>query len=291
MKEYTAKVFSEEKYSLGESPFYDHRTKTISWVDISNGKFYTAGENGKAPVKMFDCGQPLGTALPAEKAGTYVLAATDGLYLYEDGTKRLIKNLSDYYESYQRSNDAKSDPAGRLFFGSSVDDDIHEASGNLFCLDPLNNGKIEVRQTNTKISNGMAWSRDHKKFYFSDTLQYAVFEYDYDISTGQISNQKILFKPEENKGLTDGMCIDSEDNLWVAFWGGSRIEKRSTKDGSLLAVVKVDAKNVTSCCFFGDDLDTLLITTSGNGQTGKYDGCIFTCKVEEKGLKADIVKL
>ena len=42
MKEYEAKVFSQEKYSLGESPFYDHRTKTLSWVDISEGKFYTA---------------------------------------------------------------------------------------------------------------------------------------------------------------------------------------------------------------------------------------------------------
>ncbi len=291
MKEYIAQVFSDEKYLLGESPFYDHRTKILSWVDITKGMFYTVGEDGKGSVKAYDFKQAIGAAVPAEKEGTYVIAASDGLYLFENGSSRLIKNLSDYYESYQRSNDAKADPAGRLFFGSSVDDDIHKASGNLFCLDPLAGGKISVRQADTKISNGMAWSRDRKKFYFSDTLQYAVFEYDYDLATGEISNQKVLFRPEEGKGNTDGMCIDADDNLWVAFWGGSRLEQRSTKDGSLLATVKVDAKNVTSCCFFGDDLATLFITSSGNGLDGKYDGCLFTCKVDAKGVKTDFARL
>ncbi len=291
MKEYEAKVFSQEKYSLGESPFYDHRTKTLSWVDISEGKFYTADNDGLGAVKKYDLGQAIGAAVPAQAPGSYVIAGTDGLYLLEKESSRLIKNLTEYYESYQRSNDAKAGPAGRLFFGSSVDDGIHEASGNLFCVDLAGNKEIQIREPNTKISNGMAWSADRKKFYFSDTLQYAVFSYDYNLETGEISNRQILFKPEENKGLTDGMCIDAEDNLWVAFWGGHRIEQRSTKDGSLLSVINVDAKNVTSCCFIGDQLDTLFITTSGNEQTGKHDGCLFTCKVDVKGCRCDYFKL
>ena len=292
MKTYTAQVFSQEKYQLGESPFYDPRTKTISWVDIMDKKFFTLGPDGAR--KTFSYNQPIGTALPTEKEDVYLIAGTDGLYLQntenagsENPAPTLLKNLKDYYEAYQRSNDAKADPAGRLWFGSSVDDNIHEASGNLFCMDTVGDGKITIRQPDTKISNGMAWSADHKKFYFSDTLQYAVFSYDYNLETGEISNRQILFKPEENKGLTDGMCIDAEDNLWVAFWGGHRIEQRSTKDGSLLSVINVDAKNVTSCCFIGDQLDTLFITTSGNEQTGKHDGCCFTCKVDVKGCGCD----
>lgn len=291
MKEYIAKVFSEEKYSLGESPFYDHRTKTVSWVDISEGKFYAAGDDGKGEIKSYDFRQAIGAAVPAEKAGSYVVAGTDGLYLLEGGKSRLIKELTEFYESYQRSNDAKADAAGRLWFGSSVDDGVHEASGNLFCIDSADGGKVEVREPNTKISNGMAWSQDHKKFYFSDTLQYAVFEYDYDLESGMISNRKVLFRTEKGCGFTDGMCIDAYDNLWVAFWEGSRIEQRSTKDGSLLATVKVDAQNVTSCCFIGDKLDTLFITTSGRGLNGKYDGCLFTCKVEAVGVKCDFCKV
>ena len=292
MKTYNAKIFSQEKYKLGESPFYDPRIKTISWVDIMDKKFFTLGPDGVR--KTFTFNQAIGAAVPTEKEGCYLIAGTDGLYLQntesagsENPAPKLIRNLKDYYESYHRSNDAKSDPAGRLWFGSSVDDDVHEASGNLFCLDTLAGGKITIRQPDTKISNGMAWSADRKKFYFSDTLQYAVFSYDYNLETGEISNRQILFKPEENKGLTDGMCIDSQDNLWVAFWGGSRIEQRSTKDGSLLSIINVDARNVTSCCFIGDQLDTLFITTSGNAQHGEHDGCCFTCKVDVKGCGCD----
>lgn len=56
-----------------------------------------------------------------------------------------------------------------------------------------------------------------------------VFEYDYNLESGEISNRKVLFKPEEGRGMTDVMCIDSENNLLVAFWGGSRIEQRVQK--------------------------------------------------------------
>ncbi len=291
MKTYTAELFSKEKYKLGESPFYDPRTKTISWVDIPEGKLFTLGPDGRR--REYSYGQAIGSAVPAEKEGSYLIAGTDGLYLQmpDASAPTLIQKLSEYYKFYQRSNDVKADPKGRVWFGSSVDDDIHQASGNLFCLDPYEGGKISVKQPDTKISNGMAWSADRKKFYFSDTLQYAVFEYDYDLEKGEISNRKVLFRPPEGKGLTDGMCIDSQDNLWVAFWEGSRIEQRSTKDGSLLALINVDAKNVTSCCFIGDELDTLFITTSGRNQSGKHDGGLFTCKVDIKGCGCDYCKI
>ncbi|WP_027729098.1 SMP-30/gluconolactonase/LRE family protein [Treponema sp. C6A8] len=284
MKTYTAEVSSIEKYQLGESPFYDSRTKTISWVDIPKGTLFTQGPDGVRKSFTFD--KPIGAAVPSEKAGAYLVAGSDAIYFIDGVSYTSIKKLSEYYEAFQRSNDAKADPSGRLWFGSSVNDDIHEASGNLFCLDK---GKIICKQADTKISNGMAWSRDRKKFYFSDSLQYAVFSYDYDLSTGEISNRKVLFKVEG--GVSDGMCIDSEDNLWVAIWGGRRIECRSTKDGSLLATVDVDAQNVTSCCFMGDNLDILFITTSGQGQTGENDGCLFTCKVDIKGCKCDYAKI
>ena len=290
MKTYNAQLFSQEKYLLGESPFYDPRTKTISWVDIMDKKFFMLNSDG---IKItFTFNQAIGTALPTENEGIYLIAGTDGLYLQDttNGSLILLKNLKEYYKSYQRSNDAKADAMGRLWFGSSVDDNIHEARGNLFCMDTAGDDKITIRQPDTKISNGMAWSADRKKFYFSDTLQYAVFSYDYDLTTGEISNRQILFKVDKNNGLTDGMCIDAEDNLWVAFWGGHRIEQRSTKDGSLLSVINVDAKNVTSCCFIGDELDTLFITTSGNEQTGEHDGCLFTCKVDVKGCACDYFK-
>ena len=56
------------------------------------------------PIQQnFSYGQAIGSAVPAEKPGTYLIAATDGLYLENaDGTKPLlIKNLSEYYKAWQ----------------------------------------------------------------------------------------------------------------------------------------------------------------------------------------------
>ena len=287
MKNYEAEVLSATKYRLGESPFYDARSGNLSFVDIIAGNFYFFSEKDIPKVKDIQgvpFGQQIGAAVPSDDNG-YIVAGTDGLYKYKGKEISKARTLTDVYESYQRSNDAKADPEGRLWFGSVSGDDDHEASGNLYRLD---HSGIKIMEHNTKISNGMAWNAEKNRFFFSDSPFKAVFAYDYNNETGDISGRKILFEIED--GVPDGMCIDSEDNLWLAVWGGSRIEKRSSITGELLAVVNVPAKNTTSCCFYGKDLDRLFITSSGEGLTGEYDGCIFTCKVDEKGCLPDLVK-
>ena len=80
-------------------------------------------------------------------------------------------------------------------------------------------------------------------------------------------------------GVPDGMCIDEDDNLWLAVWGGNRIEKHDGRTGELLAVVEVDAKQTSSCCFT-DDGKKLLITSAGVGLDGESEGRLFVCAVK-----------
>ena len=270
MKRYQAVPFTDTKYRLAESPFWDERTKTLSFVDIPAGRFYRIMSDGE--IRMFEEGRPVGAAVPAVKPGAYVLAAADGIDYFENEAVRRIADLSSLYKPWQRSNDAKADPAGRLYFGSTSDDERAGFGGNLYCLD----SGIRIVQPDTKISNGMAWNRARTKFFFSDSTEHAVFSYEYDAATGDISGRTVLFPITD--GVPDGMCIDADDNLWVAVWGGFRIEQRSSVSGELLAVVEVPADHVSSCCFVGEH--TLLITSSGDGLTGPHDGKLFTCRVE-----------
>jgi len=290
---YQAEPFGKGRYLLGESPFYDERTGVFSFVDILADRFYRMDSFGQ--LKEFDAGQPIGAAVPGKKVGTYLLAGKSGLYLFGEnmiadeeamgvpGEMECVLDLSGEYLHYQRSNDAKADPRGRVFFGSAVGADGYEPSGNLYRYDPESKDKVKVAQPNTRISNGMAWSKDRKHFYFSDSLYHAVFSYEYDIETGEITDRKELFRIED--GVPDGMCIDSDDRIWLAIWGGRRIECHSSIDGSLCAVVHVEAENVTSCCFVKDGL--LYITTSQNGQTGEWDGSLFRCSVEAGMVDTD----
>ena len=280
---YKAEVFGTEKYRLGEGPCYDPRSGRLTWVDIIDGKLWQMKADGTRT--SFDLGQPIGAAVPVSGTDGFVLCGMDGLYLYDGERAELLQDLTGLFLPYLRCNDAKADPFGRLWFGSSVNDD-HPAEGNLYKLE---NGKITVMQADTKISNGLAWSRDRKTFFFSDSLKYAVFAYDHDAEKGLISNCRKLYETEN--GVSDGLCIDSEDNLWVAYWGGRRVEHRNGRTGELMDIVEVEAEHVTSCCFGGDDMKTLYITTSGDGLSGRYDGCLFTCKVDVAGVAPDKVIL
>ena len=280
---YKADPLGTEKYRLGEGPCYDPSTGVLSWVDIMDGKLWQMGPGGKR--SFFDLGQPIGAAVPASDPGSFVLCGMDGLYLYDGEKAELLHDLTGLFKPYQRCNDAKADPEGRLWFGSSVNDD-HPAEGNLYKLE---NGEISIMQADTKISNGLAWSLDRKTFFFSDTLKYAIFRYDYDEASGLISGCSELFNTE--RSMPDGLCIDSEDDLWIAYWGGCRVEHRSGRTGELLDIIEVPAWHVTSCCFGGDDMQTLYITTSGDGLEGEYDGCLFTCRLNVKGVRPDRVKL
>ncbi|MCR5624120.1 MAG: SMP-30/gluconolactonase/LRE family protein [Lachnospiraceae bacterium] len=265
-----AELFINEKYGIAEAPFYVAKNKRLSWVDILAGKLYMMDDGGD--ITSVDFGQMIGAAVPIDD-DSYMVAAVDGLYKYSNGNITKIRDLTDVYEPYQRSNDAKFDPKGRLWFGATVYDGQHEDHGNLFSFE---DGNVVLRQPDTKLSNGMAWNKEADKFYFSDSEEHKIFVYDYDNESGNITNRKTLF--EVTDGVPDGMTIDSKDNLWVAVWGGNRLEYRDGKTGEKLDEIYVPAKQVSSCCFYGSE-KSLFITTAGVGLTGEYDGCLFICEL------------
>ena len=117
-------------------------------------------------------------------------------------------------------------------------------------------------EDNIYITNGMGWSLDKRKFFMIDSLRNVVYAYDYDLSTGNISNRKnhITF---ERDVIPDGMTIDSEGGFWIAIWGGSKII-RFDNSGKMMEEIPLPVLHPTSCCFGGEDMKTLFITTSQN---------------------------
>jgi sugar lactone lactonase YvrE len=111
-----------------------------------------------------------------------------------------------------------------------------------------------------------------------------------------LSNQKVVITSRIDEELPDGMCIDSEGMLWVAFWGGARVGRYNPQTGEQLAHMEVPALNVTSCCFGGADLKTLYITTARQGLSqetlSKYplSGCLFSSTVEVSGSSVNYFK-
>jgi sugar lactone lactonase YvrE len=69
--------------------------------------------------------------------------------------------------------------------------------------------------------------------------------------------------PEE-VGAPDGMTVDAAGDLWVAVYGGGRVQ-RYGPDGSLREELPVPARQSTSCAFGGPGLHRLYVTTATEG--------------------------
>jgi sugar lactone lactonase YvrE len=165
-----------------------------------------------------------------------------------------------------RLNDARADARGSLWMGSmrnNVNSDgsagaVGGQDGVLFRLDP--DGKVTQWRHNIGISNTLAWSPDHRRFYSGDTLANIIWVYDYDPDTGTIANERPALEGFA-RGLPDGSTVDSEGYLWNCRFFGSCIV-RVAPDGKVDRVVEMPVHNITTCTFGGPDLKTLYVTTA-----------------------------
>lgn len=78
-----------------------------------------------------------------------------------------------------------------------------------------------------RLTNGIAFNYSTKSMFYIDSLKESVDRFDFDIINGTISNRQVWFSYKANSvlGGPDGMTIDSDGNLWVATFGGSRVIK------------------------------------------------------------------
>jgi len=76
------------------------------------------------------------------------------------------------------------------------------------------------------LSNGLAWTEDGKTFYYIDSKADSVKGFDYDLDTGALSNERVVFDCKANgvTAILDGMTIDNKGNLWIALFFGHKVK-------------------------------------------------------------------
>ncbi len=282
----------DSQSDLGEGAIWNWKTGELIWINIT-GKILNFYNPKIGNNKEMFTGQMIGTVVPAE-SGQVMVALKNGIYSLDPatGTKKQMANPeADLPDN--RFNDGKCDPAGRFWAGTMSMTGQKEA-GALYRLD--SDSTIDKMMESVSISNGIVWSPDATKMYYIDTPTQKVMAYDYDNETGDISNPSVAVEVAKEMGSPDGMTIDADGNIWVALWGGSAVACWNPETGKLLKKINIPAKNVTSCAFGGDNLETLYITTARqntNGeelQTFPHAGGVFKTKPGAKGMKAFFFK-
>ncbi len=275
-------VVHEAKATLGEGPAWDARTQTLYWVDILEKRihFHRDGDDGFIQLdEMPGCLAPC-------KDGTLIVAARASIFQLDPATGRQTLLASVTEPASNRFNDGKCDPVGR-FLAGTMDMEEKAASGRLYSFDGRS---VTQLMDGVRISNGLAWSPDHRIFYYIDTPTREVRAFDYDLESGDIANMRVAFRVPEALGSPDGMTSDTEGNLWIGMWGGASVTRWNPNKGELLEQIPVPARNVTCTVFGGADMDVLYITSArtGLGDAGStgysQDGSLFRLRTYVRGM-------
>ena len=131
------------------------------------------------------------------------------------------------------------------------------------------------------------WTKDNKTMYFIDSPSQEVKAYNFDSINNKITYNKVVIKISKELGTPDGMAIDKRVIFGLLIMEGMGFFVES-KNGKILNKIMLPVPNVTSCCFGGENLDYLMITTAMENLNKKelkisLSGNTFIVKTKLKG--------
>jgi len=220
----------------GEGPVWCEREQVLWWVDIDGGQLHCFDpSNGKD--QNWDLGESVACVQLREEGGV-VLALKSG-FAFFDPTTGAIERLAtpEAHEPCNRFNDGAVDTRGRFWAGTMR---MHkhgiQPTGAVYRLDP--DGRCTRMMDGFWTINGMAFSPDGTKFYFSDSTA------------------------KDLAGRPDGGAVDAEGFYWMAGITGGELV-RFTPAGAIDRIVPMPVKRLTKLAFGGPDLSTGYVTSLG----------------------------
>ncbi len=262
----------------GEGPLWDKNR--LLYVDIETHKII-AFNPVTGEEKVWDVGQRVGTVVAREQGG--LVWAGDQGFFFLDETTGVSTPIADPEPQLadNRFNDGKCDPQGRLWAGTINLKKRQEAA--LYCLHT--NLTVEKKFGPVTNSNGIIWSRDGATMFYIDTPSKKIRAFDFDGSTSAISNERVIWDTSTDSSSPDGMTIDSEDRLWIAFCHGGKVVCFDPKTQAVVQQVDFPCVETTACAFGGPELRDLYVTTGVKGDLKEEAaGRLFVCRPGAQGV-------
>jgi sugar lactone lactonase YvrE len=260
---------------VGENPLWDERTGRIHWLDIDTGRLFRA-DHATLEHECFFRGEKVG-GFTFQEDGSLLLFESDRIALLDSGGNRRV--LLDGIDSDMvRFNDVIADPEGRVYAGTIGNG---RESGGLYRVD--RDLRVTCLWKGTGCANGMGFTGDLSRFYWTCSTTRRIFVSDYDRATGALRDRRVLYTAPEAEGTPDGLTLDVRDRIYTARWGGSAVLEMTPR-GEIVGRIDFPVTRVSSCSFGGPELDTLYVTTAG-GKEGSdtADGTLYRVKLETKG--------
>lgn len=285
--------------TLGESPLWHAQEQALYYVDIAERQVVRLDPASGAFRSWQLDSEPGCIALLAR--GGLLVARRDGLWRLDTETGAQAQIAPAPFDAArQRFNDGKPDAQGRFWVGTI--DDARAPDSALF---RFAGGAFEQMAGGIVTSNGLAWSPDQRRLYWSDTKAHEIYQLDFDAAVGSVSNKRLFagFAPraagvslDEYGGRPDGAAVDIEGCYWVAMFEGQRL-LRLSPEGQVLRELRLPVRCPTMPAFGDADLRTLYITTASEKRPAEelaaqpWAGRVLKVRVEVPGLPVQLARL
>ena len=254
----TVRCVADVHAVLGEGPVWVEREAALYWVDIKGRKIFRVDAEGARR----EWATPFRVGSLAPRAGGAFIAGTDeGIAEIDlDAGRFAVLHNPEAHLPDNRFNDGKVDRTGR-FWAGTMDDTEKDATGTLYRVAPdLAAAAIDAGY---KVTNGPAFSPAGDIMYHNDSARQVTYAFDLD-ADGNARNRRVFATYGDGDGYPDGMTVDAEGCLWIAFWDGWCV-RRYSPAGECVGKLDVPVSKPTSCAFGGASLDQLYITSASVG--------------------------
>lgn len=177
-------------------------------------------------------------------------------------------------------NDLSADHRGNVLVGAvQLDADGVKMPQNFIRIAAPSQG--EVIYADVLGSNGVAVDVDRRRVFHVSTRAR-------EIIVSQITDDDVIaivgrFSTAEIDGIPDGLAIDADGYVWVAFYRGGTIA-RFSPTGVVQEKLSVPATMPTSLCFGGADMRDLYIATHDNCDDPALGGCVLLSRSAVPGV-------
>ncbi|CAK9440974.1 uncharacterized protein LODBEIA_P48430 [Lodderomyces beijingensis] len=295
----SSNIFPEDyRGRLAEGATYDARNNTLLWVDIIVGevhRVYLADLNKHEVLKWSEPKESIGFIGLTKNPDVVLVCGKSGLAKGD-----FASNTIEYFFMYPlsarekerlRSNDGIIDPWGHLWIGLMTDFDVSAAEGGVKPEGKLlritsDLQQVDVMLSNTLISNGLAFCNKGTKFYWTDSMDFTIWKFEYNHERNELSNKTVFLDtrtifPGVDDAEPDGMVRTATGEIYAAVFNTGTIV-HVDKQGNLIEKIHVPAAKTTCVTIGGQGGNELFITTANE----KMDD--FDAKIDNAALFGDL---
>ena len=274
------KKICDKRCIIGEGPIWNVWEEKLYFTNGYGNEICCLDiETGELLVRPVTVGC---AAFAFDREGRMIVSRADGvMYLNEDNSTEYLYDPAKY--TIRFGNDMKVGPDGAIYVGT-LSENKKEISdkidGKLYRISPR--GEVTVLLENLDCSNGMDWSMDETRFYFTDSATNLIREFAFRKSNGSITpTGREIHVPG-----VDGFTIDRKDRILATGWGFGCVYVIDTKSLTVTEKLPVPVAAPASCGFAGRNMDALAVVTASycaDTETYPDSGATYLHKADVPG--------